>query len=174
MAKALSLNAGLVREFGLTDAVNTLTDIAFGNAAAGLTPAFNIPANSLTAGAQFVFRLSGNLVKTLATNSNVVVGVRVAASSFLMATVALGTTTFTGNGRGFVTTGTITFRAVGVAGSAQAELDVAVSGVAAVMSNQVTPTTMNTTVPLNLLLAVSTSNATTTGSIRSCMIQRVA
>ena len=141
-----------------------LADTPFTNAPVTLA-SVNVPANTLAAGVRFAFEMSGSVINTTAA-SNLVLSLLVNGTVVATATVALGTTAFATPGRGFEAEGLMTFRAVGTSGSVQAAITGAISGLATIRSNLAAPVDVNTTAAVTLALKISTSAATTTGTLR--------
>ncbi len=149
------------------------SNIAFTNTSTTETNILNIPANYLTVGSNYELRLTGSVVKTSVVNSNLVINLKLNSTNILVLTMALGTATFTGNGRGFEVQGMFTVRANGVSGSLFSELSGVVSTNKPVTSNITNTTTVNTTIANTVTIRANSSNANTTGTIRSYTIKEV-
>lgn len=149
------------------------SNIAFTNTSTTETNTLTIPANYLTVGSKYELRLTGSVVKTSLINSNLVINLKLNSTNILVLTMALGTATFTGNGRGFEIRGTFTVRASGVSGSLFSELSGVVSTNTPVTSNIANTTTVNTSIANTVTIRVNSSNANTTGTIRSYTIKEV-
>lgn len=145
-------------------AATLLADAPFTNALVAVA-SVSVPANTLAAGVRFAFAMSGSVINTTAA-SNLLLSLLVNGTVVATATVALGITAFASPGRGFKAEGTVTFRAVGASGSVQPDITGAVSGLAGVVSNTAAPVVVNTTAAVTLALQISTSTATSTGTLR--------
>lgn len=141
-----------------------LANTPFTNALVTLV-SVSVPANTLAAGVRFAFVMSGSVINTTAA-SNLVLSLLVNGTVVATATVALGTTAFAAPGRGFEAEGLVTFRAVGASGLVQPAITGAVSGLATILSNAAAPVAVNTTAAVTLALQISTSAATSTGTLR--------
>ena len=148
-----------------------LADAAFTNTPVTLA-SVTIPANTLVAGAVYEFQISGSVINTTAA-SNLVQSLLVNGVVVASATVALGTTAFASPGRGFECEGMVTFRAIGSTGSEQPAVTATVSGLAAVVSNVTAPIAINTTAAVTVALQISTSAATSTGTVRQACLAAI-
>ena len=149
------------------------SNIAFTNTSTIETNTLTIPANYSTVGSKYELRLTGSVVKTSIINSNLVINLKLNSTNILVLTMALGTATFSGNGRGFEIQGTFTVRASGVSGSLFSELSGVVGTNTPVTSNITNTTTVNTSIANTVTIRVNSSNANTTGNIRSYTIKEV-
>lgn len=169
--RAIVIIAGQPQELPLADvlapdylAAVLLADAAFANAAVNVATA-SVPANKLAAGERFGFELAGSVINTT-TASNLVISLLVNGVVAVTATVALGITAFATPGRGFEAEGVLTLRTVGAGGTLQAVITSNVNGLASVVSNLVAAIAVNTTAAVTLALQISTSAATSTGTLR--------
>lgn len=150
-------------------AVITSANVGFTNTPA--TPVtLTIPANALTGPASFEFEACGSVINTI-TASNFVVDVLINGAVVTTATVALGTTANASPGRGWLVQGLLTFQAVGASGSAIAHVMSAVNGIIPGQSNHTVNTAVNTTANVTLGLRISSSAASSTGTVRQAHIK---
>lgn len=141
-----------------------LADTLFTNVPVTLA-SISVAANTLTAGVRFVFEMSGSVINTAAA-SNLLLSLLVNGTVVATATVALGITAFATPGRGFKAEGLLTFRAVGAGGNVQPAITGTVSGLPPICSNTAAPVAVSTTAAVTLALQISTSAATSTGTLR--------
>lgn len=173
--RALVSVAGQLQELPLTDVLAPafpgsvlLADTAFANALVTLA-SVSIAANTLAAGARIGFRLAGSAINTTAV-SNLVISLLVNGVIAVTATVALGATAFASPGRGFDAQGEWTVRTVGASGTLQAVITSNLNGLTAVVSNLAAAIAVNTAAAVTLALQISTSAATSTGTVRQAYV----
>lgn len=146
-----------------------VSDVSFTNTA-GVSTTLTIPADYLTVGQKYEIRATGSVTKTALVSTNLAVTYRMNGSTILNSTVALGTGT---SGHGWTSFGSFTVRAIGTSGSIYPELNISVNTIADVNSNNTTSVTINTKVSNTFNIAVSGSDAGTTGTIRSYHIVQI-
>lgn len=149
-------------------------NITFSNTTStGITNGVILVSNTLVVGSKYRFKVTGSIVKTSTLNSNILIYIRLNSANVITFTVALGSSTYTGNGTGFVCEGSITIRSVGSLGTLLGECRTNVGTSNTIVSNIVSTQNINTTINNTLDLKINSSVATTTGTIRSYDIVQI-
>ena len=148
-----------------------INDISFTDTTIATTNTLTIPNNYLLVGSKFEFRLTGTISKTsLLFSGDLVINLKLNNTTISALTVDYGLESFT---RGFSVYGTLTVKSIGSNGTVFVELESNTSTLSAVISDNTSNTTINTTNSNTLSLSVNGSTNIINGTVRSYHIKEI-